>query len=148
MPSSAAWRPRDGTHAAEGDQVELPGVDTGEGEDAADGVTHVGVDDGDGGDRRLFCVEAQRLAHAGQGPPRPVDVEVEPPAPERSGVEATQYEVGVGDGGLGASASVAHRSRDAAGRLGPTVREPARLRLSEPPPAPMECTSTMGRAMQ
>ena len=138
----------DGTHAAEGDEVELAGVGAGEGEDASDGVAHVGVDDGHGGHRRLFCVEAQRLADGGQGLPRPVEVEVEPSAPERGGVEATEHQVGVGHGGLGSAAPVAHRPGMLPADSGPTVSVPARLRLSDPPPAPMEWTSTIGRAMQ
>ena len=54
------------------------------------------------------------LPDGGQGLARPVDVEVEAPAPEGGGVEAAEHQVGVGHGGLGPAAPVADRARNAA----------------------------------
>ena len=88
--------------AAEGEQGEAPRVITALDGDAAQSAFHGGVGDAHHAQGGFFGAEMQPVAEFGQRPPCGVHIQrdIATPAQEAAGVEASEHEVGVGDGGL------------------------------------------------
>ena len=91
--------------------------------------------------------EAELLADGADRALRALDVEAGAgPAHAAVGIDAPEHDVGVGDGRLGAAAAVGDRAGHGAGAARPDLQHAAAVDAAMlPPPAPIVCTSIIGR---
>src|SRR6266536_492566 len=134
----------EGTGTAECEQREVAWIIAALHGDHPDGAYHVIIGNRQNAPRRILDAQAERLGDYRADPvARGGGVEREAAA-DQVRRQMPQHEVGVCNRRLVAAALVAERPGLGAGLCGPTRSVPPSTCASEPPPAPMVMTSTIG----
>ena len=102
---------------AKGDEREIAGVIAAADRDEFERVDHVGVGDADHAEGSLVDTDAEGAGDGFHGATGGVHTHRDLAAEEVVGGDASCYQVGVGDGGLGAALAVAGRTGDRPGAL-------------------------------